>query len=103
MILDGELDGAEEQLASLLRVRERPHVLDDEIVHRVFALYTDQLTFIPIHREQLARWRAASPSRAQREEITRLSTQLGRHEAVLQDVLALARRNWYHRRDSADG
>ena len=91
MILDGELDGAEEQLASLLRVRERPHVLDDAIVHRVFALYTDQLTFIPIHREQLARWRAASPSRAQREEITRLSTQLGRHEAVLQDVLALAR------------
>lgn len=92
MIIDEELAGAEEQRVSLLDARERPHVLDDDIVHRVTRLYTDQLEFVPIHREQIARWRAASLTLAQRNEIARLSGQLDRHEGVLKEVLALAKK-----------
>ncbi len=91
MLIDGELDSTEEQHAALLRARERPHVLDDEIIHRMLALCTDQLEFIPIHREQLARWRTAAPTLAQRNEIARLAKQLDRHEVVLKDVHALAK------------
>ena len=91
MLIDEELDGAEEQQATLLKAREWPHVLDDEIVHRLLTLFTDELEFIPIHREQLMRWRAASPPPAQRDEIERLTKQLDRLEVVLKEVLTLAK------------
>jgi len=91
MLIDGELESAEELRTSLSAARKRPYLLDDDTVQRVFRLHADQLEFVPINREQLARWRAASPAPAQRAEIERLSKQLDRHEDVLAALVALAR------------
>jgi hypothetical protein len=91
MILNEEMAGTEEQLTSLQQARGHAAVLDDDLIHRVQVLYSEQLEFIPLHREQLAQWRTASPSKAQRKVITRLTAQLDRHEAVLKDILALAK------------
>jgi hypothetical protein len=90
MILNEEIAGAKEQLTSLQQARGHPAVLDNDLVQRVQALHTDQLEFLPIHREQLARWRTASPSKEQRKVIARLTAKLDRHEAVLKDILELA-------------
>lgn len=91
MVLDEELESAEEQLVSMQRARTRPAALDDHTLRRVQALYTEQLEFTPIHREQLRRWLGASPTQAQRKDITRLTAQLDRLEVVLKDILALAK------------
>lgn len=90
-IIDGQVETANEQYGNLLRARDRPHVLDDDTVQRVVTLFTDELEFLPIHREQLARWSSAHPTPVQRREIERLSSQLDRIEPVLRDVLSLAR------------
>jgi len=91
MLIDGELESAEELRTSLSAARKRPYLLDDDTVQRVFRLHGDQLAFVPIHRAQLARWCADSPAPAQRAEIERLSKQLDRHEDVLAALVALAR------------
>jgi hypothetical protein len=90
MTIDAEVEGTAELRASLLAARDQPHLLDDETVHRTLRLCTDQLAFVPIYREQLARWRSASPSRSQRSELSRLVGQLERLEGDLREVLTLA-------------
>jgi hypothetical protein len=91
MILDEGLESAEEQLLSMQQARTRPAALDAYTIRRVKVLYTEQLEFTSIHREQLERWLGASPSQAQRKEISRLTAQLDRLETVLKDILALAK------------
>lgn len=90
MLIDGQLESAEEQLESLTQARGKPHVLDDSLVQRIIRLHSEQMEMVPIQREQLARWRNASPSAAQRKEINRLFPLVDRHEALLQESLALA-------------
>jgi hypothetical protein len=69
----------------------RPAALDDHTSRRVQVLYTEQLEFTSIHREQLRRWLGASPTQAQRKDITRMTAQLDRLEVGLTDILALAK------------
>lgn len=82
MSIDGEVESTAELRTSLLASRDQPHLLDDETVHRTLRLCTDQLEFVPIYREQLARWRSASPSRAQRSELSRLVGRLDRLQGI---------------------
>ena len=89
-VIDGELADGEEHYATLLTVRDRPHVLDDATVERSIKLHTEQQDFLGVFAEQLARWRNERPSDAQRRELDRLEGQLGRLRAVLGDILALA-------------
>jgi hypothetical protein len=89
-VIDDQLVFAKEQYTSLLAARERPHVLDDETVERVIRVYTEQLDYVSLYREQLTQWRATQPARVQNDEIARLLQQLDAYEAILKDVLALA-------------
>jgi signal transduction histidine kinase len=89
-LIDGELADGQEHYATLLAVRDRPHVLDDAAVERSIKLHTEQRDFLWVFAEQLARWRNERPSDAQRRELDRLEGELGRLRAVLGDILALA-------------
>ena len=89
-LIDGELADAEEHYATLIQVRNRPHVLDDTTVQRSIKLHKDQLEFLWVFQEQLVRWRQAGLSTQEHEEIERLSVQLGRLHTVLTDILVLA-------------
>ena len=89
-LIDGELADGQEHQATLLSVRDRPHVLDDAIVERSIKLHTEQRDFLGVFAEQLARWRHERPSDAQRRELDRLEGQLERLRAVLSDILKLA-------------
>jgi len=90
-IIDEQLANAREQHVSLLDVRDCPEVLDDDLLHRLLRLYSEQLEDLPRYREQLAIWRHASPTPAQRGEIARLGGQLERHETLVHAVLELAK------------
>lgn len=88
--IDEQLVAAKEQYTNLLAARERPQVLDDATVERVIRVYTEQLEYVPLYREQLGRWRASLPPPAQTNEIARLLQQLDTHEAILRDVITIA-------------
>jgi hypothetical protein len=90
LIINGELGSNEALLGMLRSARERPHVLDNHTIERAIRLCTDQMEFVPIYREQLARWRDAAPA-TQQPEIERLQRRLDRHAQVLDELLALAR------------
>ena len=89
-IVDGELADAEEHYATLLQVRDKPHVLDDAIVKRSIKLHTEQLEFTWVFREQLDRWHRTDLTTHERKEIDRLLVQLERLRKVLTNILALA-------------
>ena len=54
-IIDRELADAEEHYATLLQVRDKPHVLDDVTVERSIKLHTEQREFTWVFREQTDR------------------------------------------------
>jgi len=89
-IIVGELADAEEHHATLLQVRDKPHVLDDATLERSIKLHTEQLEFLWVFREQLDRWLQAGPAPRECQEIDRLSEQLERLNTVLTNILALA-------------
>lgn len=57
-------DSAEEQLTNLQEAETRPHVLDDATVDRLIRVYTEQKEDLWLYEEQLARWRAQTPTAA---------------------------------------
>ena len=89
-LIDGELADGQEHHATLLSMRDRPHVLDDATIERSLKLHTEQRDFLGVFAEQLARWRNEQPSSAQRRELDRLEGQLERLRKVLSHILALA-------------
>lgn len=89
-LIDGGLADGQEHHATLLSVRDRPHVLDDATVERSLKLHTEQRDFLWVFAEQIARWRNERPTNAQRRELDRLEGQLKRLRAVLGDILQLA-------------
>ena len=79
-----------EQYEQLLRARDQPHILDDAIVARVMRLVTGELEFLPVYREQLARWYQSQPTPGQFIELDRVTHQLDRWRELLEQQLALA-------------
>jgi len=87
--IEGMLESAEEQYPTLEDARPRPHMLDDCTVGRVVEVYTEQRDDLWMYKEQLRRWRAGTLTAAQRREVERLTGQLGRLRAVIDQILAL--------------
>ena len=71
-LIDGELADGQEHYATLLAVRDRPHVLDDATVERSIKLQTEQRDFLGVFAEQFARWRNEQPTSNQSRELDRL-------------------------------
>jgi len=57
-MIDGLLEGAQEQYATLLEARPTPHALDDYTVARVVEVFTAQRDDLWLWDEQLTRWDA---------------------------------------------
>ena len=75
MIL-GTLQNTEEQHASFLEARPKPHVLDDAIVDRALRLYQAQLEDIALHEQQMQWWLTEPLTEAQRYQVNDLLTKL---------------------------
>ncbi len=89
--IDGMLAASQEQYATLLEAKPKPHVLDDYTVGRVIAAFTTQIADLWLFDEQLRRWQAETLSPEQRAEVTRLVEQMRRLREVDTQVLALAK------------
>ena len=69
-IIDGMLADTQEQYETLLPAKEKPLVLDDEIVVRVLRLYETQRDDFWLFEEQFARWQQTSLTTQQQQEVT---------------------------------
>ncbi|WP_231510506.1 hypothetical protein [Fischerella sp. PCC 9605] len=75
MIDDGLVD-AVKQYETLQQASTHPHILDDYTVGRVIKLYSEQVEFLDLYAEQLARWKTLDLNATQKKEIARLTEQL---------------------------
>ena len=89
MITDS-LNDTREHLGTLVKAKDRPHVLDDATIDRVEQVHTEQMQYINIYTQQIARWRTAKPSAVQAKELDRMEKQNQQLRDVTTDVLALA-------------
>ena len=89
-MIDGMLQDAEEHYQTLLQAPPKPHVLDDYTVGRVFEVFGRQKDDLFLFEEQLARWKMDKLSVGQRDEVDRLTEQLGRCRTVIASILSLA-------------
>ncbi len=88
--IDGMLEAAQEQYATLQPARAKPHVLDNYTVGRVTEVYTVQKNDLWLFEEQLKRWTEQSLTPRQRTEVQRLMGQMAKLRQVITDILALA-------------
>jgi hypothetical protein len=89
-VIDAQLAAAERHQRTLRDARHRPGSLDAATVERVISVYRDEVRFLDIYDEQLARWSRRRLTVAQRREIERLVVQVARNREVTGSILALA-------------
>ena len=90
-VMDGMLDDSREQYETLIPVKDKPHVLDDETVERIERLYNERADeFLDYFDEQLVRWRGQSPHNMQSLEIARLTQVLSELKRLNDQILNLA-------------
>jgi len=87
--IEEALADTEEQFATYSAVRSKPHVLDDEIVERTARLYTEQLQFLHLYRQQLDRWNQGHPNGQQKQSIRELNQKISRCKELSQSILDL--------------
>jgi hypothetical protein len=75
---------------TLLQAAPEPHGLDDYTVARVFEVFGRQKDDLWLFEEQLARWKMDKLSIGQRDEVDRLTEQVGRCRIVIDSILSLA-------------
>ena len=89
-MITASLNDTREHLGTLTKAKDRPHVLDDATIDRVEQVHTEQMQYIDIYTQQIARWRTAKPSAVQAKELDRMEKQNQQLRDVTADVLALA-------------
>jgi len=88
--IDGHVAHLVDQLDLLEKARAQPYVLDDATVQRITKVHKETLDTIVLYAQQLDRWRAEPLTRAQRQEVDRLTDQLGRLRALTRETLDVA-------------
>ncbi len=89
-MIDGMLQGAREQYATLREGRPTSHVLDDYTVARVVQVSTQQRDDLWLWDEQLRRWAAEDLTPLRRREVERLQGQMVALHKVVDEILTLA-------------
>jgi len=89
-LIDTALDDTREHIATLTKVRTRPHVLDDATIDRIQQVHTEQMEFVDIYAQQISRWQTQGPSAPQARELVRMNEQNGYLRAATAQVFALA-------------
>ena len=51
------LESAEMQFQQLKQAKDKPHVLDDEIISRILKSYGEQNELVPVYLQQCHRWK----------------------------------------------
>ncbi len=89
-MIDGMLDSAEENLVNLTQAKDKPHVMDDYTVGRIFEVYQAQKADFWMYDSQLTRWQKTKLTDRQQVEVKRLQTQMIKLKSVVDKNLKIA-------------
>ena len=89
-MVDGMLEESLVQLSNMRGVVDKPHVLDDATLNRVFDLYDKQLDDQRYFVEQFFRWKQGHLSNAEAKEVDRLIKQSATLKNVNEEILKIA-------------
>ena len=89
-MVDGMLEESLVQLNNMRGVVDKPHVLDDATLNRVFDLYDKQLDDQRYFVEQFSRWKQGHLSNAEAKEVDRLIKQSATLKEVNEEILKIA-------------
>jgi hypothetical protein len=89
-MVDGMLEESLVQLDNMRKAVDKPHVLDDFTLNRVFDLYDKQLDDQRYFMEQFSRWQQDNLSDAQAKEVNRLIKQSATLKEVNEEILQIA-------------
>jgi hypothetical protein len=88
--INEQFDNTRALYEHLCQGRDRPHLLDDALVERALRHVADQVEFLPVYREQFARWYRSQPTASQFLELDRVTRQIDRWESLLNQQRTLA-------------
>jgi len=88
-MIAGMLQDAEEHHQNLLQAAPKPEVLDDYTVGRVFEVSAGKRTIYGCSRSSSGGWKTDKLSVGQRDEVDRLTEQVGRCRTVVDSILSL--------------
>ena len=89
-VIDAMLEDTEIQYRMLLEAKDKPYVLDDELVFRVIKVFKTQHNDLCLYEEQLSRWKRLTLHAHQEQEIQRLNNQVNRIKEITESILSLA-------------
>jgi hypothetical protein len=89
-MISTSLTETREHPGTLTKAKDRPHVLDDATIDRVEQVHTEQMEFVGIYSQQIARWRTEKLPSAQVSELDRMDTQNQQLREATKAVLDLA-------------
>ncbi len=89
-MITASLNDTHQHLDTLARAKDRPPVLDDEIIDRVEQAHTEQMQCVEIYAQQIVRWRTEKPLADHADALDRMETENQQLRRVTADVLALA-------------
>jgi len=88
-MIDDTVESTEDQLINLTEATARPGLMDDATILRCERVYGEQREYLGLYQQQLERWQAEGPSKAQQREITRLLGVVRRMITVTDQIVAL--------------
>ena len=89
-LIDQSLGDARDMLGTVREALGKPHVLDDETVDRIIALYTETGDFAAIYAQQLDRWAGETAEPEALAEITRLVALLSELRRLCEAIVDMA-------------
>ncbi|MEI6096587.1 MAG: hypothetical protein WCR08_14220 [Gammaproteobacteria bacterium] len=88
--IEGALDAAKDQLMNMQKAKDKPHVLDDEIISQIIKSHTKQNNSITGERATCLKWKKGKVSAKQKISVEQLLKTLDELELVNQQILFIA-------------
>ena len=88
-IIRGMLDSSKQQLENMQEAKDKPHVLDDEIINRSIELYTAQNKDSDIFLQQCAIWRKGNLTEVQLYQVQEIEKTTHELTKTNNDILAI--------------
>ena len=83
------LESSREQLVNMEKVKDKPHVLNDELINRSIKLYTSQNVDLDIFLQQCAIWRGNELTELQQHQVTTIEENVNTLIKINNQILAI--------------
>ncbi len=88
--LNGDLSSVNDQYDRLLPIKDKPSVLNDEIIGRIIRLHKEKNDFIKLYEKQFINWRKLQLTATQSSKLDELESKLPKLKSINEKVLELA-------------